>query len=247
MKENKTVLVITWEADNQSKFWSAYEKEIHPTVKDLHEKGFIHQAFPFHHKSLSYQNSQSQWTNCVVLTLTKEDVDPEIHSSLMSMIKESAINKNFCALDLMRLQRGLDMFYPKRNGISREPKMKQTIEYLFSNPEARKKYYEDQYNFSGPAMKDLHNRDKAGRFVGFELEKRIATSKNMPEWDLIHIIGFTTWQEIKAIPFFYSTWNKHAERAFGKGMTFKKKLAEWNKIRTNVKSSIKQNFAMSLK
>ena len=139
------------------------------------------------------------------------------------------------------------MFYPVKNGISRESKMKQTIEYLFSNVEARKVYYEDQYRFSGPAMKDLHSRDKAGRFVGLELEERITAIDNMPEWDLIHIIGFTKWQEIKAIPFFYSTWNKHAERAFGKGMTMKKKIAEWDKIRTNVKSTVKQNFDVTLR
>lgn len=245
-EEDRKALIITWESDDQNSFWKAYEKDIHPTIEDLHKNGLISQVLPFDHNPLSYQGSALKWTNCIVLLLTKEELNPEIDHTLVSAIKKSGINDNFRSLDLSSIQKGLDMFYPKENGIAREPRMKQTIEYLFSNPDARKRYYEDQYKFSGPAMQDLHNRDKAGRFVGFELEKRIAAAENMPEWDLIHLIGFTTWQEIKAVPFFYGTWNKHAERAFGEGMTFKKKVAEWNKIRTNVKSSTKQNFTLTL-
>ncbi|MEO1099565.1 MAG: hypothetical protein AAFX57_17705, partial [Bacteroidota bacterium] len=53
--------------------------------------------------------------------------------------------------------------------------------------------------------------------------------------------------KIKAAPFFYSTWNKHAERAFGEGMTLEKKVAEWNEIRTNVKSPTIQKAVMTLR
>ena len=247
MEENRKALIVTWESNDQKDFWKVYEQDIHPTIKDLHQKGFISQVLSFEHKALSYQDSELKWTNCIVLILTKETLSTESNSAFVSAIKKSAISENFRALDLVRIQNGLDMFYPKENGIAREPRMKQTIEYLFSKPNARKEYYEDQYKFSGPAMKDLHNRDKAGRFIGFELEKRITATENMPEWDLIHIIGFTNWQTIKAIPFFYGTWNKHAKNAFGEGMTFKKKIAEWNKIRTNIKSSTKQNFTMTLR
>ncbi|TRX54331.1 hypothetical protein FNH22_19645 [Fulvivirga sp. M361] len=244
--ENRRALVVTWETDDQMAFWRDYEKSIHPTVKDLHDQKLIKQVFPFHHKAFNYEEEDQQWTNCIVLMLS-DKVDHSLYSSLDSVIRKSAVAGNFRALDVMKVQKGIDMFYPVKNGISREPKMSQTIEYLFSNMEARKSYYEDQYRFSGPAMQDLHSRDKVGRFVGFELEKRIAATENMPEWDLIHIIGFTTWQEIKAAPFFYSTWNKHAERAFGEGMTMKKKVAEWDQIRINVKGKILQNFALTLR
>ena len=137
------------------------------------------------------------------------------------------------------------MFYPASNGSNRESGIQNTIEYVFSDKETRQQYYEDQYLWSGPAMADLHSRDKAARFIGFEVEKRLFNSENMPEWDLLHVVGFTRWQMIKAIPFFLGTWNKHAERAFGRGMTFKKKLAEWDKIRMNVKSAAKQNMDLS--
>ncbi len=247
MKEQKKALVLTWEADNQRDFWNSYRRDIHPIIEALHQKQQISQVFPFEHKPLRYQESAKRWTNCIVLMLSGEVYHSEFSSSLISSIEKSALREDFRSLDVMKIQRGLDMFYPVKNGIEREPKLNQTIEYLFSKPEVREQYYEDQYRFSGPAMQDLHHRDKAGRFIGFELEERIFASANVPQWDVIHIIGFTTWQEIKAAPFFYGTWNKHAERAFGEGMTFKKKVAEWNKIRTNVKSSTKQNFSMTLR
>jgi len=247
MEENRKALVLTWKTNSQKDFWNEYEKDVQPTIKSLHQKGFVKQVFPFEHQPLSYQNSKHNWTNCIILMLAEQELNLAIESTIVSTIEKSSIKANFLSLDYMRLQQGLDMFYSKKNGISREPKMNQTIEYVFSKPEARKEYYEDQYKFSGPAMRDLHNRDKTGRFIGFELEKRIKTTENLPEWDLIHIIGFTVWQEIKAGPFFSSTWNKHAESAFGKGMTMKKKVAEWNQIRTNVKSSTKQNFSMTLR
>ena len=96
-------------------------------------------------------------------------------------------------------------------------------------------------------MADLHSRDKVGRFIGFEIEKRIYAPENMPEWDLVHVFGFTPWQMVKSIPFFLSTWNKHAKRAFGEDMTFKKKLAEWDDIRLNIKGPAEQKILFSLR
>ena len=247
MKENRKALIVTWETDNQGTFWNIYKNEIHPTINNLHQKGLIVQVFPFEHKPLNYKSSNLGWTTCIVLMLSEAQLDPKIDSTLISVINQSTLKGNFCALDLFKVQKNLDMFYPETDGIIREPRMMQTIEYVFSKPDIRKVYYEEQYKFSGPAMKDLHKRDKAGRFIGFELEKRIIAKENMPEWDLIHIIGFTPWQIIRAIPFFYGTWNKHAEKVFGGGMTFKKKLSEWNNIRTNVKSNAKQNFDFTIR
>ena len=247
MNEVKKAIVLTWEIKEQTTFWNNYESHFYPTIKSLYVKELIENVFPFEHKPLSHPDKAGHWTNCVIMMLPNEEYNPDIHSNIISAIEKSSLEKNFRSLDLMKMQKGLDMFYPHKNGIERELKLNQTIEYVFSKLEAREKYYEDQYRFSGPAMRDLHSRDKAGRFVGFELEKRLFGAQNMPQWDVIHIIGFTTWQNIKAIPFFFSTWNKHAERAYGKGMTFKKKVAEWNSIRTNIKSSTKQNFSMTLR
>ena len=247
MKEQKKALVLTWEANNQRDYWHNYERELRTVIKALLHEQQISQVFPFEHKPLSYKDSAKRWTNCIVLMLPDEPYNTETHSSLISSIEKSALCEGFRSLDLMKIQQGLDMFYPVKDGIKREPKLNQTIEYLFSKPEAREQYYEDQHRFSGPAMRDLHRQDKAGRFIGFELEERLFASANVPQWDVIHIIGFTTWQEIKAAPFFYGAWNKHAERAFGEGMTFKKKVAEWNKIRTNIKSSAKQHFPVTLR
>lgn len=95
-------------------------------------------------------------------------------------------------------------------------------------------------------MADLHSRDKAGRFIGFEATQRLFGMPDMPQWDVFHVYGFTPWQMVKAFPFFVSTWNKHANRAFGDGYTFDAKLKEWDHVRINITTKAQQNGLHSL-
>lgn len=243
--ETRKALILTWDASSVEDFWKTYEKEFFPFLDNLHQKGKIALVLPFEHKALKHPDKAGVWTNCVIILFDK-NTDEELSNQIISTLQESELSSLFCTADLMRLQKGLDMFYPIKNGISKEKHLNQTIEYVFSQPEHREEYYAAQYLWSGPAMADLHSRDKAGRFIGFELDKRLFGSEIMPEWDVAHVFAFTTWQMIKSIPFFYGTWNKHAKRVFGEEMTFKKKLAEWDKIRLNVKGSAKQNMSLTL-
>lgn len=84
------------------------------------------------------------------------------------------------SIDRVRLQKGLDLFYPANEGLEREEDLVQSIEYVFSKPEARKDYYQAQYEWPGPAMADLNARDEAGRFVGFEVTQRLYGAKICP-------------------------------------------------------------------
>lgn len=78
----------------------------------------------------------------------------------------------------------------------------EAVEYVTSRPEAGDEYYRTQYEFSGPAMRRLHARDRNGRFVGVEIVDSPFRTDAMPEHDVIHVSGFTVWQTIKAIPHF---------------------------------------------
>lgn len=239
-------LAITWEATNSVEFWATYENSLHPFLGDLQQALVVSLVLPFEHKPLKHAGKEGVWTHCVIVQLHNQANSDYVSTLILKELQMSTLKADLRAVDLMHIQQNLDMFYPVSDGVKREPKLNGTIEYILSQPEHRKRYYQDQYNWSGPAMRDLHNRDKAGRFVGYEVEKRLFGDETMPAWDVIHVIGFTTWQEIKAIPFFHSTWNRHAERVWGKGMTFKKKLAEWEKIRINIKSSVQQNMPLTL-
>lgn len=239
-------LAITWEASNGVEFWEAYENSLHPLLDDLRQALVVSLVLPFEHKPLKHPGKEGTWTHCAIVQLHDQANSDYVGELILQELQASTFKAYLRTVDLMRIQQNLDMFYPVSNGVKREAKLNATIEYILSQPEHREQYYQDQYNWSGPAMRDLHSRDKAGRFIGYEVEKRLFGDETMPEWDVIHVIGFTTWQEIKAIPFFYSTWNKHAERVWGEGMTFKKKLAEWEEIRVNIKSPAKQNIPLTL-
>ena len=239
-------LAITWEATKEVEFWEVYKNSLHPLLNDLQQALVVSLVLPFEHKPLKHPGKEGTWTHCVIVQLQNQANSDYVGELILKELQTSSLKGYLRAVDLMRIQQNLNMFYPASNGVKKEAKLNATIEYILSQPEHREEYYQDQYKWSGPAMRDLYSRDKAGRFIGYEIEKRLFGDETMPGWDVIHVIGFTTWQEIKAVPFFYSTWNKHAERVWGEGMTFKKKLAEWENIRVNLKSSAKQNMTLTL-
>lgn len=244
---NTHAILFVWNTSDFPSFWKIYEREVFPKIKHLYSKGDIKYAFPFEHKPLQYPEMNGQWTNSVLIGLDSR-MYKQISTILLDVMKKSELSKELVAADLLRLQKGLDMFYSVENGIEEEDQLEQILEYVFSDSLAREKYYGEQYVFSGPAMQELHQNNNAGRFIGFEVEGRIY-GVDFPAWDLIHVVGFTKEQTERATPIFMDVWNKHAEKAFGEGMTFIKKKKEWDKIRVNIKSDASQlmNYTLPLK
>lgn len=245
-KNIQKALLLTYLADSSTLFWQNYQQNLCQALKLLYQEDKISVVLPFEHKVLKHPDFTREWTNSVIILFNNPKLAEKISLEIIESLKKTDLFPKLNSADIMILQNGLDMFYPIKNGVMRESKMIQTVEYVFSKLEHRREYYEDQYKWSGPSMKSLHKRDMAGRFIGFEVEKRLYNTDKMPEWDLIHVIGFTNWQIFKSIPFFFSTWNKQAKKSFGKDMTFKKKLKEWKQIRLNIKSKAKQNMEGTL-
>ncbi|MEM1321584.1 MAG: hypothetical protein AAGG75_15105 [Bacteroidota bacterium] len=239
-EEKRKGLLLTWEATSSADFWQAYHQHLFPDLQQWHQRGDLLMVLPFDHPPLKHPDASGQWTHCTVLLFDAKADHQAISETLIASIKNSPLLPAFRAADLMQLQKGLDKLYPITNGYEREARLQNTVEYVFSNPEHRSTYYEEQYLWSGPAMADLHSRDKAGRFIGFEVEQRLSGTDTMPQWDLIHVFGFTRWQMVKSVPYFFPTWDRHARRAFGEGTSFKEKLKEWDKIRLNVKGRARQ-------
>lgn len=240
--QKSLVLVFNAEANGQESFWKTYEGSTFKFTEDLYDSGKITYLLPFSHQALKHPDSEATWTNSVIIGLNSETYKATANT-LVSHIQNSELKAAFKSADLMQLQEGLNLFYAQKNGITDEDKLEQIVEYVFSDPKARKTYYEEQTLFSGPAMAELHSIDAAGRFIGYELEERMF-GKDFPQWDVIHVVGFTEEHTKKATPIFYAVWDKHAEKVFGKGMTFLKKKSEWDTLRLNIKSNAKQQMPM---
>lgn len=244
--ESRKALLLTWEVSAESEPWRLFEESIFSQLKDWQDSGAVSLVIPLQHKPLRHPKHTSRWTHCALILLSTNASASAMGELILSVMRNHAGIETLRSVDVMRLQHGLDKFYPKFDGLQKEAQVRQVTEYVFSEPEHRQQYYEEQYDWSGPAMADLHSRDKVGRFIGFEVEQRLYGAAGMPAWDLFHVYGFTAWQTVKSVPFFFATWNKHAKRAFGPDMTFTKKLAEWDEIRLNVKGSAAQNMQLTL-
>ena len=240
-------IVLTWEAADSAEFWHAYQKHVSPVMSTAHAEGAISLVLPFEHKPLRHPNVTTHaWTNCVIALVEKGQDVEKLGAMLIAAAKRGPLAQQFRAADLMCVQQEVNMVYAANNGLEREHNFVQMIEFVFSDPEARQQYYEDQYAWSGPVMRKLHEKDRVGRFLGFEMERRLASSDAMTEWDVMHVVSATRWQIIKAVPTFHATWTRHAKKIWGPEMTFRKKVAEWEKIRLNIKSGAKQKSEFTL-
>lgn len=183
-------------------------------------------VIPLHHARQDAEGGG--WTAYVIALVADDAYAADVTTELVAAIGEGG---GACRrVDLLRLQPGLDLFYPRRGGADRQRGMLQFVEYVASDPAARARYYETQYRFSGPAMQRLHERDRNGRFVGFEVLETPHRTAGMPPWDVVHVSGFRPLQALKGFPRFRQAFQEAAEaigepsgRAIIKG---------WDEIRT---------------
>lgn len=245
-EESREAIFLTWLSEEPGQGWEGYRADLAPVLSELHESGELLLALPMEHPALKHPDHPGTWSHFSLLVFKRDAPVDAISERLLARAKSGVLSGLIRSIDVLRLQSGLDLFYPKYDGLEREEDLEQSVEYVFSDPSARKEYYQTQYVFSGPAMADLHHRDKAGRFIGFELVDRKFSAQGMPEWDLVHIFGFTPWQGMKVSPFFLSTWNKHARRVFGPDATFMEVMKRWNKIRLKIQHGVEQNGELTL-
>ncbi len=142
-------------------------------------------------------------------------------------------------VDVVRLQPELDMFYPKIGGAARAKGMLQAVEYVISRPESRHDYYTTQYEFSGPAMRRLHDADRCGRFIGFEMVDVLHRVDGIPDHDVIHLSGFRPLQGLKSIRRFWPAFDA-AAAASGRSQSGKEIAKNWDNQRTKEVVRVRQ-------
>lgn len=114
-------------------------------------------------------------------------------------------------------------------GAKAEQSLSQSIEFVQCRPEARAEYCAIQSTFTGPAMRRLHSRHRAGRFIGFECLHRLC-GPDSPRFDVIHLSGFLPGQKDGGEQHFWEAFDEAAKairRKSGRSV-----LQDWDKQRT---------------
>lgn len=200
-------------------------------------------VLPFRHKPLNHPDHPEVAWSATVLALCPS-IDHARALARAGAPSWSSPNGPV-AVDVLKGQPGLDMLYPKVQGRRRERRLLQWIEYVFANPERRDTYYQQQYAFSGPAMRRLHDRDCVGRFIGFEHVDRVEGNDAIPLWDVLHVFAFTPLQVVKSIPGFRRAWQDQAVAAYGPGTSSKAIMRSWGAMRIRLVARARQQMDLT--
>lgn len=236
---------LVWHPTNGNDlFWDEFRLQVFPLIKKAKAAGTVSMFLPMEHANVALPKaSHLIWSvSTVIIGEPGKDLEGLMHQ-LKNFIGLNPIMEtgNLRAIDFMQIQDGIDLFYPSSEGLKREARMMQWIEYVRSHEEHRDTYYKQQYEFSGPAMRELHERDMCGRFVGFELVERVFQVRDFPTWDVLHIPAFTPWQILKSLPFYNATWKRQAKKVFGRDADYRKIMKdEWDLYRDKAMARAKQ-------
>ncbi|MEM8745627.1 MAG: hypothetical protein AAGA17_10885 [Actinomycetota bacterium] len=180
----------------------------------------------------------SGWTSWILLLGPEGADDGEDRRLARSVVASNPTGLR--RLDAVRIQPGLDMIDPPRDG--QEARLRQSIEYISSHPGSREEYYETQTQFSGPAVRRLFEHDRFGRFLGVEVSERLVDDQTLPPWDVVHVAGLTMAQRLRAAPHYHRAFNA-AARAIGEPSA-KTVMRRWSSQRTIITANVEQIFPL---
>lgn len=141
------------------------------------------------------------WSYYWVLVVVPQ-MDPEgIWQTIGMSVKRAAENSNsaFLRAEIVRPQPGIQIYYPRNRGLTRERRLWHWIEYAVSAPEAREAYDQDQYRFSACVIRRFYEAGAVGRCIGFEIERVLENHGKLPDWDVIHSTGATRFLRIARV------------------------------------------------
>ncbi|MFY1636468.1 hypothetical protein ACN27F_24870 [Solwaraspora sp. WMMB335] len=222
-------IALTWlAARRDGSFWRAYDTQVAPILGTAQDAGTLVDVLAYEHRPVTVPGHDGPtWSVCVVAVGARAATLDELATELVG-----AAGRQLRSVDLLTLQPNLDMFHPVRQRTGRTRRMLQWIEYVVSDPARRDTYYPQQYVFSGPAMRRLHERGHCERFVGFEVTERRHGPVGEPAWDVLHISGFRPGQMFGMLPRFRSAAQAQAEAVYGAGSSARSILTGWDEVRT---------------
>lgn len=161
-------------------------------IVEFHKADRVAALLPFRHRPLHVSGGGGSWNGYWVLLLAQGAAADETWSELEPVVVDGAKSRIelIPRAEVLRIQPGIDMYYPHPDRLRGEPRW-HWIEYVVSRPETRDEYYQDQYDFSGPAIRHFYDVGAIRRFIGFERVRHLANEGSLPEWDVVHIIGLS--------------------------------------------------------
>ena len=204
-------------------------------------EGRVLAFLPVSHKPRRRTREAPSWSYWMLVLAAPGADAPELADTIAALAGDSGADLR--SVGRARPQPSLDMVYPV-DGPARERRLLQSIEYVFSKPAERPDYYRSQYEFSGPAMRRLHQRDRAGRFIGVEITERLHGDLAMPLWDVVHVSGFTVAQTLR-LPLHFGRAFRDSATALG-GPTARARMSRWTRQRDKMQLRVRQNMAATI-
>ncbi|HEX6758851.1 MAG TPA: hypothetical protein VF086_10665 [Propionibacteriaceae bacterium] len=238
MTDKTQAIGLTWYISKRRRRLSRKDVELSlaPNLPALQASKKIAAVLPFNHKPL--KESGNLWSDYWVIVLALE-VSPD---EVWQEIKSSVIVSGLLRAEVLRVQPGMDMYYP--HGVAKNQPVWHVVEYVVSKPERRSNYYEDQYKFSQPVIRHFWENNAVERMIGFESERLLEDKGSLPKWDVIHITGFKpsrlitiAWHLLRFLP----TFNGYA-RKVGYGSALEV-VHSWRKKRTKYLVIARQDHA----
>ena len=194
--KDRWAIGVTWHVpgSHRHQFRKGVGHELVPRLTALHDAMRVAAVLPFRHRPLKVggEGDSIPWTDYWAIVLAAR-VDPdEIWHSIENSVGAATegTQGRLLRAEILRPQPNIDMYYPRVGGLRRGPKW-HWIEYVVSRPETRDEYYRDQYLFSGPVIRHFWEAGPVRRAIGFERTRYLANNDHIPEWDVVHITGFT--------------------------------------------------------
>lgn len=196
---------------------------------------------PMSHRPVRRTKEAPSWSYWMLVLATPDADAGDLAATIAASSEGSGAELR--SVGRARPQPSLDMLYPV-DGPAREARLIQSIEYVFSVPAERPDYYQAQYEFSGPAMRRLHEKDRNGRFIGVEITERLQGDVAMPLWDVVHVSGFTLGQKLQ-LPVHFPRAFRDSAATLG-GPSAKARIARWTRQREKLQLRVRQNMAATM-
>jgi hypothetical protein len=231
---------------NLPAFWRCFGDSLRQVQHQPEYHNAIRIILPYRHRPLAVPRTQSAHWNVYILVLVSAVVERSALADLLFQNEgwRAVPDVILRCINEVRPQPTLDMLYPLEAGASQEPHLLQAIEYVVSDPAQREDYYQSQVELSGPAMRRLYERRAVGRFIGVEVERSIFHTAEMPQWDVIHISGFTIPQILRCLPAYRHAWNA-AAAALG-GDSAQTRMKRWTHQRNKEVVWARQQMAVTI-
>ena len=173
-------------SNRRNQFRKELKNSLLPSLTILQNTGKITMVLSLMHKPLKVKgaSNNNSWSDYLLIMLTTGEEPTELWKQLVGMIDKVSLTipQSLLRVEVLRPQK-MPLALPTI-------RLRHVLEYALSKPGKKTEYYNDQYAFSGPVIRQFLEMKAVGSFIGLERISYLQNSTTIPEWDVIHITGF---------------------------------------------------------